>query len=361
MYYDHAATHPIWPAVVESMLPWLKFCGNPSSAHTQGQAALAAVEESREVVAHFLGRPASGIVFTSGATEANHHWWYGVRRLGRTRAVTDPTSHPCVLAAAGRFGEEGGEVTSFGLSSGGVIDPQIPENCALASVTAVNHETGVIQPVEALIEAAAERDVWVHIDAAQSAGRVPINLEGAHGVVVSGHKIGGPVGIGVLSLPGGDPFPALLSGGGQERGRRSGTVPTALTVGMATACIEISRHRARHDAALEQTDRRLQEGLEGLGGRIIGRGGPRAKGIMMVVFEGLQSDGLVQSLDLVNVSVSAGAACASGSIGDSAVLRAIGERDARSGLRVSIDGRTEPDEVDAFLGHLGSTLARARA
>jgi len=360
-YLDHAATHPVWPEVLDAMIPWLSFCGNPSSVHSAGQTALSALEEAREEVALFLGRPHSGIVFTSGATESNHLWWYGARQLGRRHAMVDPTSHPCVLAAAERFSHQGGRVDYLTVNSDGVVGTELDAGSDVVSVTVVNHETGVIQPLSNLMDQCEQTLAWVHVDASQSLGRIELDLTRAHGVAMSGHKIGGPVGIGVLSLMDGEPFPAMISGGGQERGRRAGTTPVALAVGLAEACRQTRRHQATVASRTAKADEQLIAGLQELGGRVIGCRGGRAPGILMVVFPGVQADALVQTLDLVGIHASAGAACASGSIGHSPVLKAMGERHAGSGLRLSFDGRASAAEMDTLLATLKRGLDRYEA
>ena len=357
-YFDHAASHPVWPEVVDAMLPWLSFCGNPSSVHSAGQTAQGALEDAREEIAQFLGRPRSGIVFTSGATESNHLWWYGVRKLGRRQAGVDPTSHPCVLAAAERFAQQGGSVDYLALNSDGSVVAELAPGTDLISVTSVNHETGVVQPIAHLTDQAERIGAWLHVDACQSLGRMKISLARPHGVVMSAHKIGGPVGIGVLSLLDGDPFPALISGGGQERGRRSGTTPVALAVGMAEACRQTRRTSTTTSSQCAEADSYLVAGLEALGGRVVGSVGGRAPGVLMTIFAGVASDALVQALDLSGFHASAGAACASGSVGDSPVLKSMGEAHPDSGLRFSFDGRVTKLEMDTLLASLKAALSR---
>lgn len=361
IYLDHAATSPLREGVLEQMLPWLRTPGNPASPHQAGQRAAMAVEEARDAIATLLGRSPEGIVFTSGATEANHLWWHALPRLGVTHAATGRIEHPCVLAAAERFQDRSGSRLSLlDASAGGRTHlPQDPSIQAL-SLMAANHETGVLQPIEEAIAWCATHDALLHVDATHAVGKVWLNFSGVHAVSASGHKLGGPGGVGVLSLNDGQPFPAMLTGGGQERGRRAGTVPTASVVGMGAAARAAHRELEAHQSVWAVCEQRITETIADLGGRRIGAPGHTLACTILCAFSGLRGDSLVQSLDLSGFAVSAGAACASGSLAPSEILLAMGDPDPEGGVRISLGHNTTLDEVDAFCRALRAVVPRAQ-
>lgn len=344
IYLDHAATSPLLPEVRAAIEPWLGVPANPSSVHAAGRAAAMAVERAREAVGALLGRDPAGIVFCSGATEANH---LGIRGWKAARILASPIEHPSAEAALA-----GAEIARLPIDRRGVVEPASTD-ADLVVCLAVSHEIGTVQPIRAL------RGRRLHVDATQAAGRIDLRGLDADSVVISGHKLGGPAGVGALSLRDGGPFPALLTGGPQERGRRAGTLNVAGIVGLAAACALAEGERAeraeRHAALAEA----LRAGLIELGGRIVGEAPVPA--ITCAVFDGLRADSLVQALDLRGVATSAGAACASGATSGSPVLRAIGEPDPRAGLRISLGPRTTGAEIDQALDALRAVLPAARA
>ncbi len=352
-YLDHNATSPLLDDVRLAMEPWLGVPTNPSSVHRAGQRARAAVELARGQVAALLGRAPAGLVFTSGATEANQAWWYGMLELGVRRFATSAIEHPCVHGAAERARRRGATVQVLAVGGDGVVDVGgISPDVEAASLMAANHETGVLQPVAKLLALGLP----VHVDATQAVGRVPMRLSGAHGVAISGHKLGGPSGIGALSLLHGDPFPALLMGGTQERGRRAGTVNVPGAVGFGVACALAQRElaaRAKRWGALQE---RLEAGLIALGAQVVGAHAPRVPQTTCVVLPVGPSELVVQALDLRGVAVSAGAACASGSQEPSPVLAAMGEAHPDRGLRISMGPNSTAHEVDALLAALEAVL-----
>jgi len=217
IYLDHNATHPVLPEVVEAMAPWWAQPCNPSSVHGPGQRARSAVESARRAVASLLDRDPRGIVFTSGATEGNATWWAAQRHLGRRRVALAAIEHPASRLAAEAAGVR---LRWLSVADDGVVQLPAelasgPEAVDAVSLMGANHETGVVQPVAEAIGAGLP----VHVDLTQAVGRVALPLAGAEAVVFSGHKLGGPPGVGVLSLASSDAFPALIPGA-QERGRR---------------------------------------------------------------------------------------------------------------------------------------------
>ena len=361
IYLDHAATSPLREGVLEHMLPWLRAPGNPASPHQAGQRAAIAVEDAREAIAALLGRTPEGIVFTSGATEANHLWWNALPILGVTRAATGQIEHPCVLAAAERFGErpDSSLVLLGADASGQTLLPQ-DETIGALSLMAANHETGVLQRLSEASSWCAQNGAILHVDATHTVGKAWIDFGGVHAVSASSHKLGGPGGVGVLSLNDGQPFPAMLTGGGQERGRRAGTIPTAAVVGMGAAARAASRDLSEHLEVWRAAETAITRVISELGGRRIGHPDHVIPCTILCAFPGLRGDTLVQSLDLSGFAVSAGAACASGSLGPSEVLLAMGDPDPEGGVRISMGHSTTMAEVEAFCLALREVTPKAQ-
>ncbi len=337
VYLDHNATSPLLPEVLEAMRPWLGTPANPASAHIFGQRATVAVEEARSHVAALTGGVPAGVVFTSGATEANHTFLHG--HGGISSIAVSGIEHPCVHDAVARLGAE---VLPIPVGANGRMG--VVPAADLIVMMAANHETGVIQPVN---EARARHPGAIfHVDATQAAGRIPLALGDIDGVVLSSHKLGGPGGVGALILKDGEPFPALLGGGSQERGRRAGTVFTAGVVGFGEACRIAAAElesRCRHWTVWSD---QIRETVRALGGEVIGA--PLLSNTTCAVFPGIQGESLVQALDLNGVAASAGAACASGSLEASPVLKAMGHPHPDCVLRISLGPRTT--EVDISTG-----------
>lgn len=362
IYLDHNATSPVLEEVRAAMDPWSDKPANPASMHQAGQRARMAVEEAREQIAALVGGRAAGVVFTSGATEANHMFLRGAAAQQEEPGALalSAIEHPCVRAAAAELERAGWTLHWLPVGPDGRVRPELPaESPALVSLMAANHETGVIQPVQQL--RARLPDARFHVDASQAAGRIPLQLEGVEGVVLSSHKLGGPAGIGALVLPDGEPFPALLSGGSQQRGRRAGSLPVALAVGFGAACALARRELARRQERNRPLSRLVRQRLQELGAQVIGDAERTLPNTTCGVFPDLSGDVLVSSLDLEGVCVSSGAACASGSSGPSPVLLAMGHPFPRGGLRISLGPRTRRAEVLRAMEILGRVVARARS
>lgn len=359
IYLDHAATSPMLPEVVEAMAPWLGVPANPASAHRAGQRAAAALQRAREQVAALLQRPVEGIVFTSGATEANHQAIRGLVALGAARVAASALEHPCVHGAIEASGSQRLQLPVD--AAGRTLLEGIDDTIELLCLAAVNHETGVIQPVAAAVALAEQRGLWLHVDAAQGLGKgLSQPLAQATTVAASAHKLGGPVGIGALSLRSGEPFPALLTGGAQERGRRAGTVSVAAAVGFGAAAVAALAEAGARRARWEHLAQLLRRGLVGLGGRLVGLGAERVPTHTCVVFDGVPGEALVQALDLQEIAVSSGAACASGSLEPSPVLVAMGDPHPEGALRVSLGPHSTRAEVERLLQVLPSVLQGVR-
>ena len=344
-YLDHNATSPLLPEVRAVMEPWLGVPANPSSAHAFGQRAASAIERAREQVAALVGGNPAGVVFTSGATEANHTFLRGLQDV--RRVAVSRIEHPCVLDAVARLSAE---VVNIPVGGDGQMR-DVPE-ADLIVMMAANHETGVVQPLQAT--RVAFPDARIHVDATQAAGRIPLDLGGVDGVALSAHKLGGPGGVGALVLPSGEAYPPLMGGGGQERGRRGGTVNTAGVVGFGEACqialFAMSERRERWRVQSRQLRRAVQE----LGGEVVGT--PLLDNTTCVVFPGIPGESLVQAMDLRGVAISAGAACSSGSLRPSPVLEAMGHPHPDCVVRLSLGPQTTGSEVEAGIAALRDAL-----
>jgi len=339
VYLDYNASAPLHPRAKTAMSRWLDLPGNPHSVHATGQRAFAAVEDARDALADALGVRAERIVFTSGATEANAlalaagdgHGW-----------AVSAVEHPSVKA----WGRAVIPVDATGV----VLD--LPPGPHGVAVMLANNETGVIQPIERVIQDARSRGVPVHVDATQGPARMPLPawLWEADTVSISAHKFGGPQGVGALVVKPGRELPSLLRGGPQERGRRAGTLNVVGIVGMGAAAETFADWA--HCGALTAA---LEAGVSALGGRVVGAGAERLRNTVCVQFDRVDAADLVVALDLQGVEASAGAACASGSTQRSHVLVAMGLEG--SATRFSLGWRSTPSDVEAALAALGRILA----
>ncbi|MBP5857022.1 cysteine desulfurase [Marivibrio halodurans] len=379
IYLDYQATTPTDPRVVDAMLPWFtKDFGNPHSAeHKFGWDAAEAVDRAREAIAAEIGAKGREITFTSGATESNNLAIKGVVRHrreaeGRDRLVTVASEHKCVLESAARLEREGVEVVRLPIGADGLVDPEaldavLDERVALVSVMAVNNEIGVIQPLAEIAARAHAVGAWVHTDAAQAFGKIPLDVEamGIDLMSLSGHKIYGPKGIGALYLRRRKPKVALdplMDGGGQERGVRSGTVPTPLVVGFGkAAAIATAERAAEAGRLLPLRDRllaRLEAGIEGLS--LNGAREARIAGNLNVTIPGLEGQELMAALD--GLAVSSGSACSSGAPGASHVLQALGLDPSKvaASIRLGLGRFTTEEEVESAAEQMVAAVKRLR-
>ncbi|CAL5040235.1 unnamed protein product [Urochloa decumbens] len=362
LYMDMQATTPVDPRVLDAMLPfYLSRYGNPHSrTHLYGWESDAAVEAARASVASLVGADPREIFFTSGATECNNIAVKGVMRFYRDRrrhVITTQTEHKCVLDSCRYLQQEGFEVTYLPVRKNGLIDlaqleDAIRPDTGLVSIMAVNNEIGVVQPLEEIGRICKEKGVPFHTDAAQALGKIPIDVNrmGIGLMSLSGHKIYGPKGVGALYLR---RRPRIrvepqMSGGGQERGIRSGTVPTPLVVGFGAAC-EIAAQEMGYDhrrvTALQQ---RLLDGIRSQVDEVVINGSMKHRypGNLNVSFAYVEGESLLMGLK--EVAVSSGSACTSASLEPSYVLRALGvEEDmAHTSIRFGIGRFTTEEEVD---------------
>ncbi len=373
LYFDHAATTPLDSRVRTAMLEALDAGpGNPSATHGAGRAARERIEAARADVARLIGAPPSSIVFTSGATEADNLAILGV---GRARPgaelVTLRTEHRAVLDACRRLEREGHRLTLLTPDRHGRIDPAavgaaLSAATTLVSVMLVNNETGVLQDIPAIAAQCRRHDTLLHVDAAQAAGRVPLDVAqlDADLVSLSAHKIHGPVGVGALYVRR-EPRPLLqplMVGGGQEGGLRPGTLPVHQIVGMGAAFRLAHAAGAAEAAALACLRDRLWAALADLpGSHLNGHPTERAPHILNVSFEGVDGEALLAGLD--GLIVASGAACGAESGEPSYVLRALGRDDAlaQASLRFSLGRGQGAQDVDAAAVRVRAAVLRLRA
>ena len=365
VYLDNQATTRCDPRVVQAMLPFFtEQFGNPHSVeHAMGLAAEAAVEQAREQVAALVGADSKEIVFTSGATESNNIAIKGAARFARQmggerrRVVTVATEHKCVLESVADLKDEGFEPVFLPVRPDGLLDPEVlrdalREPTLLVSIMTANNETGVLQDIPALAAIAKQAGALFHTDIAQAVGKVPVDLTGwkVDLASISGHKFYGPKGVGALFVrrrPRVRLAP-LFSGGGQERGLRSGTLPAPLIVGLGEACrlaqADMAGEAVRIGELRDQLLRRLKEGVPDI--RVNGSMASRLPGNLNVTFPTTTALELMQRTP--DLCVSTGSACSSAAVEPSYVLRAIGLPDeaASRTLRIAIGRFTSPAEVD---------------
>ena len=354
VYLDHAATTPVRPEVLEEMLPFLdqEAFGNPSSAHRFGRVAHAAVEEARRQVATALGVDPHQVVFTSGGTEADNLAVVGAALAARSRgaamvAAVSAIEHKAVLAAAHAMtGWGGGEiilpVTRDGIVQMDALDEALARRPAIVSTMWVNNETGVLQPIATIAERCQAAEVPFHTDAVQAFGKVPVAGEGGDWSLlsISGHKIGGPKGIGALVIRQPDLVEPLIHGGGQQGGIRPGTENVPGIVGLGRAAELASREQAHEHDRLGELRTRLLEGLQRSipDLQLVAESAPHAPHILNVIIPGAPSESMLMHLDLGGVAVSSGSACTTGAVEPSHVLAAMGVPDesAVSAIRFSL-------------------------
>jgi cysteine desulfurase len=378
VYLDHAATTPLRHEAYAAIAAELLQVGNPSSLHAAGRRARRVVEESREQIAAVLGVRAGDVIFTSGGTEADNlavQGLYRARRADdprRTRVLALAIEHHAVLDPVEWLGEaEGADVRWLPVDGLGRLDlgalkaalDDAPDRVALVTVMWANNEVGTLQPVAEVAALCAEYDVPFHTDAVQALAHVPVDASTVDSLALSGHKVGGPHGVGALVLRRGlEPVP-LMHGGGQERGR-SGTLDApaiaglaaALTASMADFDVRVPRVRALRDDLV----RRVLDAVDG----VTRNGDPddSLPGIAHLSFEGCEGDALLLLLDAAGIECSRGSACSAGVPQPSHVLLAMGIEPvtARGSLRLSLGHTSTSEDVDRLVEALPAVVARAR-
>jgi len=374
VYLDHNATTPVNPAVLEAMLLYFDVrYGNASSRHEYGRAARKAVDEARQRVAAAVGAHPTEVVFTSGGSEANNLFLKGAAAcLGGGLVAVSAIEHPCVREPARALQRNGWQFHEIAVDADGRVDAAdyaslLARRPALLSVMRANNETGVLQDVAALAEQAKASRAWFHSDAVQALGKVPLsfrelNAAGVHGLTVSGHKVGGPKGAAALVLDKRVEIKPLISGGGHERGLRSGTENVPAIVGFGIACelaVADLATRAQRLAELRQT---LEQGLVAQGATIFGAGAERLPNTTYFAFDDLDGETLVGKLDRAGFAVASGAACSSANPEPSHVLLSMGVPAglARGAVRVSLGASTTEAQIKDFLATLDRTVAQLK-
>jgi cysteine desulfurase len=375
-YLDHAATTPMLPEALDAYVAAAGRVGNPSSLHAAGRAARRLVEESRERIAAVLGARPSEVVFTSGGTESDNLATKGIYWARRSpsvnRVIASAVEHHAVLDAAEWLGShEGADVTWLPVDASGRVDPgalsALPlDDVAVISVQWANNEVGTVQPIAELAAAATAAGVPFHTDAVQAVGQVPVDFaaSGVAALTLTGHKLGGPVGVGALLLGRDVAATPLLHGGGQERDVRSGTLDTAgvvaFSVAVETAVKAQQEYAARIGALRDDLVARVRSAVPDA----ILNGDPvnRLPGNAHFSFPGCEGDALLLLLDAHGLACSTGSACSAGVAQPSHVLLAMGADDdrARSSLRFTLGHTSTGDDVDALIAALPGAVERAR-
>lgn len=385
VYLDHAATTPMRPEAIAVMTERMAVLGNASSLHAPGRDARRVVEESREAIAQALGARPSEVVFTSGGTEADNlalkglYWARRKADPARRRLLVSSVEHHAVLDSATWLGSDAGAelewlpVDGYGRLDLAALDDSLrrdPASVGLVSVMWVNNEVGTVQPVPAVAELASEHGIPVHTDAVQAVGQLPVDFaaSGVDAMTVTGHKVGGPVGVGALVVRREVSLVPLLHGGGQERDVRSGTLDVAGIAGFAAALVAAVAEREAHAAALTKLrDELIRQVLEAVpDAELNGDPGPepecRLPGNAHFSFPGCEGDSLLLLLDARGIACSTGSACSAGVAEPSHVLLAMGhdEKRARGSLRFSLGHTSTQSDVDALGAVIGGVVERAR-
>jgi len=376
IYLDYQSTTPCDPRVVDKMLPYFtQIFGNPHSRnHPHGWAAEEAVEKARGQIAALIGADPREIIFTSGATESNNLALKGVTGFygkEKNHVITCVTEHKCVLDACRHLEQEGFSVTYLPVRSNGLIDldhlrSAIRPNTVMVSIMAVNNEIGVIQPLAEIGRICRDAGVFFHTDAAQAVGKIPLDVEAMHFdlLSISGHKIYGPKGIGALYVRRKPRvrLQALINGGGQERGMRSGTLPTALCVGLGEACAIAQSEMAEEATHIKKLSDRLYQGIMNrlADVHLNGEGAPRIPGNLNLSFAYVEGEGLMMGIK--ELSVSSGSACTSASLEPSYVLRALGveEELAHTSIRFGLGRFTTEADIETAIEKVTAAVTRLR-
>lgn len=378
LYLDWNATAPLHPAAREAIMRAIDIFGNPNSVHGEGRAARAAIEGARRKVAALAGTDAGNVVFTSGATEAANLVLTPDFRMGRTPLELGHLYFSAVehlaVREGGRFPKD--RMTEIPVTDAGIVDLNAlaalldahdkSAGLPMVAIMFVNNETGIVQPVEEAARIVRAHGGLFVVDAVQAAGRLPIEIEriGADFIIVSSHKIGGPKGAGALIARGEALMPkALIRGGGQEKGHRSGTQNSLALIGFGAAAETMLQDLEERNAAIAALRERLEAGMRAAAPDVIihGAGGPRVANTIFFTLPCLKAETGQIAFDLEGVALSAGSACSSGKVGESHVLTAMG-RDAKLGaLRISLGFSTTEEDIDRAIAAFTKIACRRRS
>jgi cysteine desulfurase len=380
-YLDHAATTPMLPEAVAAMTEALSNVGNASALHSSGRRARRMVEEAREIIADALGARPSEVIFTGGGTESDNlavkgiYWARHDEQERRRRILCGAAEHHAVLDTVEWLEAHGGaEITFLDVDSQGRVTPDVlrsaiaadPETVALVTVMWANNEVGSISPIAELAAVCAEFDIPLHTDAVQAVGAVAVDFaaSGAAALTLTGHKLGGPFGVGALLLGRDVTCVPLLHGGGQERSVRSGTLDVPAIVGFAAAVRTSVATRAEYAKRVEELRDGLVEAIqrEVPDAILNGGDGERLPGHAHFTFPGCAGDSLLMLLDAKGIECSTGSACTAGVAQPSHVLLAMGADPAaaRGSLRFSLGHTSTSADVEAVAAEIGGVVTRAR-
>jgi len=376
LYLDYNATTPLLASARRALVQALDMFGNPSSVHEQGRAAKALLQRARRDVAALVGADKDWVVFTSGATEAaatllTTDYMMGRSKLLMSHLYLGATEHPCVLAG-GRFPPE--KKIIIPVLTNGLIDlvafetllhrHDLSQGLPLVAIQYANHETGIIQPVAEIGTMVKKAGGLLIVDAVQAIGKETVRIAetGADFLIISAHKMGGAKGVGAFIASGSLVMPQpFLTGGGQERGHRSGTEALPLIAAFGAAAVHIASDQEENQRLLDLRQR-LEMGLKEIAPEVIiyGENVKRLSNTCFFSIQGMKAETLAIALDLEGVAVSNGSACSSGKVGTSAVLKAMGSTSAEGAIRLSIGHATQSDDVADFLRILQKILVRSR-
>ena len=371
IYVDNAATTQMSRKAIDAMLPYMEsMYGNPSSLHTKGQHAAAAMDRARNIMAKYLDCSPKEIYFTSGGSESDNQAILSAARIGakngKKHIISTAIEHHAVLHMLKKLETEGFEVELLpvdeeGSLSPGQVEDAIREDTCLVTIMYANNEIGTILPITEIGRICQKRGVLFHTDAVQAAGHLPISVkeQGIDMLSLSAHKFHGPKGVGVLYARKGIVLSSVIEGGAQERGKRAGTENVPAIVGMAAAFEECCEHMTEDAVRISAMRDRLIQGLKQIPHAILnGSVQNRLPGNVNFCFEGVDGESLLILLDAKGICASSGSACASGSLEPSHVLLAIGRSPklARGALRLSLSSNNTEEEIDYILNALGTVL-----
>jgi len=371
IYLDYAATSPTDPEVIKAMEPYFfERFGNASSPHSLGREANKALEDARAVLANFIGAKPEEIIFSSGATEANNHAILGLCEEWKDKGkhiIVSPIEHHSVFEPIEDLGKQGYEVTILPVDEYGMVNPDdvkeaLKDNTILIAVMHANNEIGTIQPIKEIGSIARERNVSFLVDACQTIGHIPVNVNDLNAdlLSLSAHKFNGPKGIGALYVRDGLKIKSFLRGGGQERGRRASTQNVASIVGLAKAIqiceSSMSKEQKEHSKLRDRLIEEIPKIIEGT--KVNGHPQDRLPNNAHFSFEGVEGESLLMSLDIAGIACSMGSACTTGAMEPSHVLKAIGVADelAYGSLRLTVGRWTKEDHIDTLLEKLPSMI-----
>jgi cysteine desulfurase len=378
IYLDNAATTPVDEEVVREMVPvFTENYGNPSSIYKEGRDAKKLVEENRAKVADALGAQPNEIFFTGSGTEADNWALKGAARRSKKRGshiITSAVEHHAILHTAQQLEKEGFDVTYLPVDEYGKVSPEdlkkaLRDDTILVSIMMANNEVGTIEPIKEMVEIVKEHNprTLFHTDAVQAFGNIPVDVKdlGVDLLSVSGHKIYGPKGIGALYIKKGTPVENILQGGAQEKNRRPGTENTASIAGFGKAA-EIAKEKLpEHTEHMQKLRDKLIKGvLETVPkSELTGHPEDRLPGNASFIFDYIEGEGILLSLDLAGIAGSSGSACTSGSLDPSHVLLALGLPAGRAhgSLRLTLGRDTTEEDIDYVIEQLGPIVKRLRA